>query len=204
MEELGKIIAENLTFLRRNASLTQLEFGEKFNYTDKTVSRWENGTIIPSVEILKQIADFYGVTVDYLLTEHKTIKEFNTTTRKTINAKNRILLCALIVTVIWAIAMTIYIASIYNMKTADMSINHWWSVFLWAVPFSFIIMASCTRQWFKGSVWYYVYVSCFVWTILAAAFVTFLYMNNYWYLFFIGIPIQVAIILVYNIRESNR
>ena len=59
MEDLGQIISTNLIFLRKNAGLTQLEFGEKFNYTDKTVSRWENGSIIPSVEILKQIADFY-------------------------------------------------------------------------------------------------------------------------------------------------
>ena len=203
MEDLGRIIAENLTFLRRNASLTQLEFGEKFNYTDKTVSRWENGTVVPSVEILKQIADFYGVTVDYLLTEHKTMKDFNTGPKKTINARNKIILCALIITVVWFVAMAIYVASIYNLGTANMQENIWWSVFLWAIPISFVIMAYFAHFWFRGSIWYYVFVSCFVWTTLLAAFITFLYLNTYWYLFFIGIPIQIAIILLYKLKKSS-
>ena len=51
MEKLGSIIGTNLTFLRKKAGLTQLEFGEKFNYSDRTVSKWELGDIIPSVEV---------------------------------------------------------------------------------------------------------------------------------------------------------
>ena len=70
MEDLGKIIGNNLIFLRKKAGLTQLDFGEKFNYSDKTVSRWETGEITPSVETLKAIADFYEVSVDFLLKEH--------------------------------------------------------------------------------------------------------------------------------------
>lgn len=201
MEELGQIIASNLIFLRKNASLTQLEFGERFNYTDKTVSRWESGTVIPSVEVLKQIADFYGVTVDYLLTEHKSIKEFNSVIKKTINAKNKVILIALIVTVVWFVAMTIYVASIYNFGTANPDVNHYWSSFLWAVPISFIIISFGTRRWFKGSTWYYVFASCFVWSALLAAFLTFLYINAYWYLFFIGVPIQVAIVLLAKLKS---
>ena len=95
MENLNLIISTNLTFLRKKAGLTQLEFGEKFNYTDKTVSRWENGTIIPAVETLKDIADFYGVSVDYLLTEHNSIHDFNITIRDTINPKKKALLISL-------------------------------------------------------------------------------------------------------------
>ena len=126
MEDLGQIIATNLIFLRKNASLTQLEFGEKFNYTDKTVSRWESGTVIPSVETLKQIADFYGVSVDYILTEHKSSKEFQSTVKKTINARNKIILISLFVTVIWIIGMTVYLASIVNLKTSNFNDNRWW------------------------------------------------------------------------------
>ena len=106
MEDLGQIISTNLIFLRKNAGLTQLEFGEKFNYTDKTVSRWENGSIIPSVEILKQIADFYGVSLDYLVTEHKSSKEFTSTIGKAVNPRKKIIFIALDVTVIWLIPRT--------------------------------------------------------------------------------------------------
>ena len=200
MEDLGQIISTNLVFLRKNAGLTQLEFGEKFNYTDKTVSRWENGSIIPSVEILKQIADFYGVSLDYLVTEHKSSKEFTSTIGKTVNPKKKIIFIALDVTVIWLIAMTIFVASMFNLGTLDPSVNHWWSVFLWAVPASFFLMAFLTHRWFKNLKHTMIYVSCFVWTILLAAYLSFLYMGNYWYLFFIGIPIQVALILVVYLK----
>ena len=200
MEDLGQIISTNLIFLRKNAGLTQLEFGEKFNYTDKTVSRWENGSIIPSVEVLKQIADFYGVSIDYLVSEHKSSKDFNSTIAKTVNPKKKITFIALDVTVIWIIAMTIYIASIYNLGTANMSINHWWCVFLWAVPISFLLMAFLTFKWFRSVKNTMIFLSCFVWTILLSAYFSFLYMGNYWYLFFIGVPIQVALILVINLK----
>ena len=67
MKNLNEIIGENLTFLRKKAGFTQLELGEKFNYSDKTVSKWEQGSVLPSVDVLKEIADFYGVSVDYIL-----------------------------------------------------------------------------------------------------------------------------------------
>ena len=201
MDDLGQIISTNLVFLRKNAGMTQLEFGEKFNYTDKTVSRWENGSIIPSVEVLKQIADFYGVSVDYILTEHKSVKDFQISAGKTIDAKNKIILIALIITVIWFIAITIYVASIYNLGTSNIRDNRWWSVFLWCVPLTFLIMAYYTRRWFKGSKYTVFYLSAFVWTILSAAFITFIYEGTYWYLFFIGVPLQIALILVHNLYK---
>lgn len=194
MAELNQIIATNLVFLRKKVGLTQLEFGEKFNYTDKSVSRWESGSILPSVDTLKQIADFYGVSVDYILTEHRSAKEFNSVIVKTVNPKNKIIMMALVIAVIWAIVATIYVASIYNLGTNDPEVNRWWSVFLWAVPLSFLVLAILNYRWFRGSKWTPIFLSLFVWTILLAAFVTFIY-GVFWYLFFIGIPVQIAIIL---------
>ena len=201
MENLGQIIASNLIFLRKNAGLTQLEFGEKFNYTDKTVSRWENGSVLPSIEVLKDIADFYGVSVDYLITEHQSVKEFNSSIGKTVNPGNKIAITALIVTVLWTIAMTIYVASIYNLGTADPTINRWWTTFIWAIPFSFLTMSFFTVKWFKNSKLAIIFLSVFVWTILGASFIEFLNLGTYWYLFFIGLPIQVALVLISFIKR---
>ena len=201
MTNLNVIIANNLVYLRKKAGLTQSELGEKFSYTDKTVSRWENGSVTPSVETLKDIADFYGVSLDYLTSEHHSSKEFESVINKTINAKNKIIIIALNVTVLWLIAITIYVASIYNIGTTDMDINRWWTVFLWTIPLSFLYMALLTRRSFKGSKWILVFLSAFVWTILAASFVTFLYAGNYWYLFFIGVPVQVALILIGKLKN---
>lgn len=62
--ELKNIIAQNITDLRKKEKLTQAEFAERLNYTDKAISKWERGESIPSIDVLKQIADMFNVKVD--------------------------------------------------------------------------------------------------------------------------------------------
>lgn len=201
MAELNKIIGSNLTFLRKKAGLTQLEFGEKFNYSDKTVSKWEQGDVVPSVEMLKDISDFYGVSVDFILKEHTTEEDFKAIVKKTPDAANKITLIALAVTIVLAVCVTIYVANIYNLGTIDPRVNRWWSVFLWGVPISFLIIAYMTKRMFHSRKWVLIHISCFVWTLLIAAFFSFLFDGVYWYLFFIGIPVQAALILLMYVKQ---
>ena len=63
MEELKMIIAGNIGQLRRNAGITQLELAERLNYSDKAISRWENGEVIPSIDVLEKLADIYKVNI---------------------------------------------------------------------------------------------------------------------------------------------
>ena len=55
MEKLNFIIAKNLSELRRKNKLTQLEVAEKLNYSDKAVSKWEQGESLPGIEVLYKI-----------------------------------------------------------------------------------------------------------------------------------------------------
>lgn len=201
MENLGKTIGNNLTYLRKKAGLTQMEFGEKFNYSDKTVSRWEQGDVIPAVDVLKQIVDYYGVSMDYMLTEHRTDKDFLSIVKKVPNARNKIISVAMIIILLFAIAITVHVASIIDLGTADMNVNRWWAIYLWMVPFSFLLLAFFALKFLHSHKSTFIFSSCFVWTILIAAYITFLYKANYWFIFFIGIPIQVAIILMYTTKK---
>ena len=56
---LGKTLAS----LRKSASMTQGELGEKLNISAQAISKWENGTSEPDIATLKKIADIYGITV---------------------------------------------------------------------------------------------------------------------------------------------
>jgi transcriptional regulator with XRE-family HTH domain len=67
MDELKLVVASNLIKLRQQAGMTQAELGEKLNYSDKTVSKWERGESIPDAYVLTQLANLYGLTVDALL-----------------------------------------------------------------------------------------------------------------------------------------
>ena len=68
LEDIKRVIADNIALLRKGSGMTQIELAEKLNYSDKAISKWERGESVPDISVLKQIADMYGVTVDYLIT----------------------------------------------------------------------------------------------------------------------------------------
>lgn len=69
-EELKLISASNIINLRRAKGLTQAELGAVINYSDKTISKWERGETIPDAFVLTQLASYFGVDVDYMLSSH--------------------------------------------------------------------------------------------------------------------------------------
>lgn len=60
---VGKFIAEQ----RKLHALTQKQFAEKLDVTDKAVSRWETGKGYPDIETLEKISTVFGVTVNDIL-----------------------------------------------------------------------------------------------------------------------------------------
>lgn len=58
---------DRLVLLRKELGLTQEEFAEKIGYTRTAVSAWEIGRNEPSNSDTLKIADFFGVTTDFLL-----------------------------------------------------------------------------------------------------------------------------------------
>lgn len=53
--------------LRENQKLSQAELGEALGMNQNTISRYETGMREPSNRDLILIADYFGVSVDYLL-----------------------------------------------------------------------------------------------------------------------------------------
>ena len=61
------MLEEILKDLRLNRGLNQVELAKELFVTKQTVSNWENGYLMPSVDLLIQIARFFSVSTDYLL-----------------------------------------------------------------------------------------------------------------------------------------
>ena len=61
------MIGAQLKELRKKANLTQIEFAEKFNISKGTIAMWETDKRQPDHETLLKIADFFGVSTDYIL-----------------------------------------------------------------------------------------------------------------------------------------
>ena len=53
--------------LREKKGMTQAELAERLFVSDKTVSKWETGATIPDVEMLVQLSELYGVTINEIL-----------------------------------------------------------------------------------------------------------------------------------------
>lgn len=58
---------DRLSLLRKEMNLTQTEFAEKIGFSRTAISAWEIGRNEPSNEDTIKIADFFGVSVDYII-----------------------------------------------------------------------------------------------------------------------------------------
>lgn len=67
--------AENLKQLRKGKEITQEKLADVLNVTGQTISRWELGICYPDLELLPAIANFFGVSIDILLSNDASSKE---------------------------------------------------------------------------------------------------------------------------------
>ena len=204
MEDLKPIIAKNIIDLRRAADITQAQLAEKLNYSDKAVSKWERGEAIPSVTTLKEIADLFGVTVDYLIsaeheTENQIKREFSERQRR-----NHLIITLLSTTIVWLVATIIYV--IISLST-EFRLSKAWLVFVFAVPISCVIALVFNSIWGKKKRNFLI-ISLLLWTALISfCLVLFLSLQKayFWLVLAIGVPSQIMILLSSGLKfRRNR
>ena len=61
------MFATRIKNLRQSRELNQVQLAEKLGVKKQSISNWENDNIMPSVDMLIRIADFFHVSTDYLL-----------------------------------------------------------------------------------------------------------------------------------------
>lgn len=61
------MFAIRLKNLRQSRELNQVQLAEKLGVKKQSISNWENDNIMPSIDMLMRIADFFHVSTDYLL-----------------------------------------------------------------------------------------------------------------------------------------
>ncbi|MEG0900145.1 MAG: helix-turn-helix domain-containing protein [Oscillospiraceae bacterium] len=70
-------IGEFLKTLRKEKGLTQEQFAEIVNVSNRTVSRWENGNNMPDLDILIQLSDYYEIELRELLEGERKNEQMN-------------------------------------------------------------------------------------------------------------------------------
>ena len=64
---------EKLQELRKNRGLTQEELAEALYVSRTAISKWESGRGYPSIDSLKEISNYFSVTIDDLLSSEKVL-----------------------------------------------------------------------------------------------------------------------------------
>lgn len=183
MKNLRKIIPNNIIYLRKKKGLTQIDLAKKVNFSDKAVSRWEKGEVLPDVETLQQIAKVLDVPLEYMFDEHDFSGEVVVNKPTT----NDILFQALMVCVIWVIITVafVYVQMIYKYV--------WWQVFLWGIPVTASTCFYLNRKW-NSKILNIIWSSILNWSLLTCIYLQFMSLNL-WAIFLIGLPLQGAIVV---------
>lgn len=197
MDEINELVAKNLQALRKARHLTQQEFAETLGYSDKSISKWELGKAIPSAEILLQIADFYGVTVDSIL---RGPIEVQTSPKKEDKKKNtnKIAIACLAASFIVLAATCVFVNGVISLQTFD-----YWIVFLWVIPAVGLLDGILVKKFWGKGLAETILFSVFIWGLLLSFSLTFYFFldQNIFFVFFVGIPLQASLLLYETIKK---
>ena len=69
------MFSERLKASRKSKGLTQKDLAAFLGISERGYQNYEMGKREPNLEVLKQLADFLGVTTDYLLGRSESIEE---------------------------------------------------------------------------------------------------------------------------------
>ena len=196
LSELKLISASNIIKLRTEAGLTQAELGEKLNYSDKTISKWERGEAIPDAYVLTQMAEIFGVTVDYLLSSHDAWESPEPQAARQEEAGYSVnMIIAISVLGVWTMALTIFVL----LWLFDIIL---WETFIVALPVSILtyMVLICV---FRRRQHLQFVIAAFVLSMFILLYFT-LPMQKPWQLFLIAIPAEIIVFLSCNIRHRPR
>ena len=189
MEDINLVIAKNICEYRKHIGLTQAELGEKLNFTDKSVSKWEKGEYLPDVSVLYKMCEIFGITLNDLTSEQEKV----VVPQK--DRHNKILITLMSAGLVWFVATIAFVLFTIFMP----SFSQRWLFFIYALPVTSIVVLVFSCIWGSNFL-KFCFTSSLTWTVLLSICLTF---SNVWYLFLIGAPFQILISLWFYFKKKN-
>lgn len=199
MEDIKNTVAKNITELRLLNNMTQIELAEKLNYSDKTISKWERAESTPDISVLVEIADLFGVSLDYLA-GLESIDEKVKENKQSEVKYNRRVITYISEGSVWFAAIFAFIITLLITKEATFQ----WLYFAYALPMAVIVRLVFNSIWFNPRN-NYIIVSALVWSILFAIHISFFYFKiDVSVIYLLGIAAQIIIILCSFIKKPKK
>ncbi len=191
MENIRNVLAKNLIKFRKAMNLTQADLANKLNYSDKAISKWERGESLPDVEILYELSKLFNVSIDTLLTDDEKIVEKVVKGTKMSKAFQNALIIMLSILVVWVVATILFVTfSWFGSNDTN------YLVFIYAIPVSFIVYLVLNSVLGKAILNPFI-VAGLLWSLCLAIHLQFINVEDIWYVYIVGIPLQVCDIVWY-------
>lgn len=193
MEDVKKIVSQNLIALRKERGLTQAELAKSINYSDKAISRWEKGEVVPDLETIYALSEVFKVPVS-AITERNTGSD---NTEGPIPKVSKAILSQMFLSCeIWFIICAVFV---YFRITKQTSI---WQIFVWGVPATALLLWYCNRKEQTNTL-QFICGTVFIWSLITCVYLR-LISSNPWYMYFLGLPLQGLLIIryVFNYRQN--
>lgn len=197
LDELKLVAAGNLINLRTASGMTQAELGAKLNYSDKSISKWERGEAIPDAYVLTQLAELFGVTVDYILSSHT---DWEPTVAPEDPKRDVVystsVITAIAVLGVWTLALTAFVTLWLAVDQVR------WQIFVAAFPVSVLtwMVLMCV---FKRTRRLKFMVALFVLSLFVALYLLLLHINP-WQIFLIAVLAEVIVFLSFHVQKKPR
>ena len=209
MQDVKATLARNIAALRTAHGMTQLEFAEKLNYSDKAVSKWERGESVPDVLTLMQLANQFDITVNDLLVDPEALpgnpgtleKAMTQVSEKALKRKaNKNVILALSSTLVWFVALFAFVV----LSSFDFLEKYSCLLFFYAIPANAIVLLSLRSAWHDFR-WNKALISMIVWGSLLSIYATLKAVMgiSFWKIFLLGIPGQIAISLWFRMFRGS-
>jgi transcriptional regulator with XRE-family HTH domain len=199
MKDIKSILAENISALRQMNNMTQAELGEKLNYSDKAVSKWERGESVPDISVLLEIAELFGVTLDSLVKADNMKVAVNENKSEEVKYNRRVI-SYISESVCFLVAIFAFIITTLIMQRMAFQ----WLYIVYALPIALIVKLVFNSVWFNPRRNYLI-ISALMWSVLAAIHITFLYFDiNVALIYLIGVAGQTIIILWSFLRKPKK
>ena len=199
MKDIKSTVAHNITELRIQHNLTQMELAEKLNYSDKTISKWERAESSPDISVLVEIAALFGVSLDRLVSAQEiTESDVKKSPLETPKYSRRVI-SYISESVVWILATLAFI--ITSLIIGSMAFQ--WLYFVYALPVMLIVKLVLNTLWFNPRRNYFI-ISAFFWSVLLSVHATFLYFKmNVALIYLLGVVVQIVIVMWSFLKKTK-
>ena len=192
MEDLKLIVSKNLSRLRQNAKLTQLELAQMIKYSDKSISKWERGESLPDLAVLVQLSKIYVVTLNSFIE-----KDEKKLISKKLKASSHTMISLLSAGLVFLAASMVFVVLFMIPSTKAIS----WMSFLYAIPLSAIVLLALSIKW-KNLLSQAIFSSVILWGLILSICISINY-SVIWSICIMGFILELLIIFWFILRKIN-